>query len=227
MIVFAVPDLHFPFCDDDSIDVVIHQISKEKPDVVIQLGDLYDQYSFSRFDRDFNLMVPQAEIERGRAMAISFWKRVKKASPKARCIQLHGNHDQRLLKRALSALPEVYPMIKDANDRLYTFDGVETLKSDRDFVEIDGVIYCHGWQSKLGAHTNYFGKSVVRGHSHKAGLKCWQDESSKHKFLFEMECGCLVDETSLPLCYTASTYSKWTKALGVIVDGRPWLEVIK
>jgi len=226
MLVYAIPDIHFPYVDKKALKKVLNAIRDEKPDVVIQMGDLYDQYVFGRFDRNLNEISPDEEMSRGRKMAVNFWRTIKKHVPEARCIQLSGNHDMRMLKTIISKAPEYLGMVEKARDKMYSFDGVETFNSDRDFVEIDGVVYVHGWKQKVWDHYVHFNKPVVRCHSHRAELRSLQNRSTDYKFAFEMACGCLVDESSVPFNYTTSKMNNWEKAFGVIVDGRPWLEYL-
>ena len=221
-VVLCVPDLHFPWADKQALKEVYRAIRREKPNVVIQLGDLYDQYVFSRYDRDMNLITPEDEVKLAKKQATEFWAEVHKIVPRARKIQLIGNHDVRVRKRVMEKLPELATIL-DVKGMLYTWPHVEVLPSDKDSVEIDGVVYTHGWMTKLGDHMKYFGKSVVHGHSHKPGL-CYAP--TKNGFHFEMDVGFLADEKSTPLSYTSSKHSKWLKAYGVVEDGMPRLVIL-
>lgn len=42
-----MPDMHLPWVDAKKLAQIYTAIEREKPDVVIQLGDLYDFYSHS------------------------------------------------------------------------------------------------------------------------------------------------------------------------------------
>lgn len=222
MKVFVIPDVHFPWVDKKALKQIYKAIKHEKPNVVIQLGDLYDQYVFSKYDRDMNLITPEKEVKLAREMATEFWATIHKIVPRARKIQLIGNHDVRIKKRVMEKLPEL-SCILDVQQKLYSFPHVQVLKSDRDSIEIDGVVYTHGWMTKLGDHMKYFGKSVVHGHSHRPGVAY---EPKKNGFIFEMDVGHLADEKSTPLSYTNSKHSKWLKAYGIVEDGMPRLSII-
>lgn len=52
MKIAVIPDTHFPYCDDKKIGQTRAGIRQFKPDVIIQVGDLLDQVSFSSFPRD-------------------------------------------------------------------------------------------------------------------------------------------------------------------------------
>lgn len=218
MKVFVIPDLHFPYTNKKVLKKVINLIKQEKPTHVIQLGDILDQYSFSKFSRSLNLTTPKKEIKRGLGMARQFWKDIQKAAPKAKYLQLLGNHDIRIQKRIAERLPELESLFDLQN--LYDFKGVKVSKSDRDHLMIDGVIYTHGHYSKSIDHAKYYLKPTVHGHLHRAGLSTFGD-------LWSMDVGHLADEKSLPLSYTASKTSRWHMAVAVVENSNPRLILIK
>lgn len=215
--VLAIPDVHFPFHNQDSLSLVYALIEKLHPDVVIQLGDLYDMYSFSKYPRSQDIMTPNEELAEGRQAAEAMWKNVRKSgTSKMRMIQILGNHDERPAKRIQEKYPEISSLI-DLN-HLWSFNGVETISEDRAKFSIDGVIYTHGHKSKLGDHMKFLGKSVVRGHSHRAGL-IWLNQWDS--LLFEMECGYIADDKSAPLMYTHTQQMQWIQACGFISEYGP------
>lgn len=217
MKVLCIPDLHFPFTDEKALDQVISIIKREKPQAVIQLGDLFDAYAFSRFARSLNVMTPQQEVELAVRMAKNFWARVKKAVPRAKLYQLKGNHDVRFQKKLVTHSPEFEHLVNF--DELFRFPGVKVLKTDRDHLVLDNVVYCHGFLSKSEKHLNHFDSCVVHGHLHSSSIICKGDR-------WVMNCGHLADETSLPLQYTQSKVTGWTKAIGIVEDRQPRLILI-
>lgn len=219
--VFAFGDTHFPY--NINLNKIYKAIKKEKPSVVIHVGDLLDQYMFSKYGKDYEELSPKKELDKAVKQANNMWVKIKSIVPKARCIQLLGNHDIRILKQTKTKFPEVYFLIKEAYDSIYTFSGVETMKSDRDFVIIDNIVYCHGWQA---SHISHFGKAVVRGHSHKACLSLVKNEKTGYNLNFEMQVGCCGNEQLVPLSYPASKKTGWKLAYGIVVDGHPYLETI-
>ena len=48
----VLPDIHFPFQDKNALKVALDLINYVKPSVIIQVGDLVDCYSISRFSKD-------------------------------------------------------------------------------------------------------------------------------------------------------------------------------
>jgi hypothetical protein len=150
-------------------------------------------------------------------MAKKMWEDIRAAAPKAKCIQLQGNHEARLVKTIMRKAPELLSLCKSMKD-LYKFKGVKVLGSDRDHIEIDGVIYIHGYLNKLGDHAKFFQQSVCHGHSHRAGIFYEQTQAG---LIFELDCGFLADKDALPLQYTQSKFSKWITGVGIVEDGVP------
>lgn len=222
MKIVFVPDTHFPFEDRGAIAKVIKIIKKERPTHIIQAGDLLDLYSFSRYEKSANLTNPKSELSQGLSRATKFWAAVRKASPKAKCYQLIGNHEDRLNKYIARNAPELEGMVKSIAD-MFDFPGVKVMRSSKDHLIIDGVVYTHGHLTKLGDHAKYYRKSCVHGHSHRVGIFY---EQTIDGLIWEMDTGYLGDETALPLQYTQSKFSKWTKAVGVVEDGQPRLVLL-
>lgn len=213
--VFAIPDLHAPFTDWKAVSKIYRDIDNANPDYVVQLGDAVDFLAFSRFARSQDIMSPSEEVEEARSGLLRFWENVHKAAPKAKKIQLAGNHEARLLRQALERYPEIYSLLSRYQGDLFKFKNVETITDHRHELDIGGVIYCHGWLTRLGDHAKYFLRPVVHGHTHRAGII----HTSLHgKTIFEMDCGYLADKLQVPLQYGPTKTTLWVKGYGV-VDG--------
>lgn len=214
--VFIVPDLHFPFHDVKAYHQVLALIKKEKPTHVVQIGDLLDQYVFSKYSKNSSI-TPADDVESGLELGRDFWSTIKQLVPKAKRIQILGNHDMRLAKRIAERLPELSDFFSHKD--LYKFAGVDVLASDRDYRVIDGVVYCHGWLSKSLDHAIFFNKPTVHGHRHRPCIE------TKGK-LWSMDTGYLADPSSKPLSYTMSKYSQWAPACGIVENGKPRLVLL-
>lgn len=219
--VVAVPDLHLPWVCQKSLDYIYKVIDNEKPDIVIQLGDLYDFYSHTKFARSHDIMTPKEEASEARLGAEKFWKTIKKITPRSRKIQLLGNHCVRPIKRIQEKYPEIASMID--MKPMFTFSGIETVYDDRSWIEIEGVIYLHGYLTQLGAHTRHFMKPVVHGHSHRGGTVFF---NTLHGMLWELDCGYLADKTQAPLMYGPTKNVLWTKGLGIVDSYGPRFVIV-
>jgi predicted MPP superfamily phosphohydrolase len=213
--VVALGDTHHPWANRECLDAALGVIERFQPDAVVQIGDLYDLYSFSRYAGSMNLCTPKEELTRARSDAEAMWKAVQSLAPKAACYQIHGNHDSRIFKMVASKAPQLEAVLDmlDAHS-LWRFDGVETTGGERDELELDGNLYIHGYR-KMGEHLKYFGKNVVLGHLHK-GYVIYQRYLGETRW--EMNCGYLAQSTAPVMAYTSTKTSDSTTGLGII-DG--------
>lgn len=211
MKILVVGDLHFPYHNKRALRKVYAAIKKEKPTHIVQIGDLFDQYSFSRFTKK-NITTSQKELKRARSVALTFWKTCRTLS-KAKCYQILGNHDIRLSKRISERVPEAYELVKEKLDEIYTFRGVKTIYDDRTELKICGITFMHGYRSRLGDHMRYNRSSTVVGHSHTGGVVYEQYNGG---VIWELNAGYLANEKSEPLKYRPQSTSKWTLGYGLI-----------
>lgn len=222
-------DVHAPFTNRQAVKKVIEYCRFFKPALVGQIGDLYDQYSFSNYAKIVNKFTPQQEVRAGRRIAEEMWEAIRAASPKARLIQKTGNHCSRIVKRVTEVLPSVlltFKMKKQGKDeiqhlvninKLFEFDGVETDMDYTNETRFPGYMACHGFRNR-GEHVKYYGQNVVVGHSHLGGVDYLR---RGNKSLWELNCGFLGDSNSLVFRYGDNRLKNWTPGYGVIDDLGP------
>lgn len=211
--VLCIPDAHAPWASEAVTLKIYEAISNKKYDVIIQLGDLLDLYSYSKFARSHDICTPKEEVEAGYEWSNNFWKQIHKLAPKSRKIQLKGNHDDRLMKRAFERWPEAASILMRAEHSLYKFPNVETIQDSRDPLEIEGVIYIHGYLTKIGDHAKYFLKPVVHGHTHRGGTIFL---NMGGRLIWELDCGYMADQNAVPLQYGPTKNVLWTEGYGEI-----------
>jgi predicted phosphodiesterase len=192
MRVVTLGDTHLPFHHKGIFNWVFDVVKALQPDAVVQIGDCYDMFSFSKYPRSLNVTTPRDELEDGRKAFEWMWNGVKAAAPQTSCYQLwSGNHDQRPLKRALESLPEAEDWIAKGLRDLYTMDGVTLVDDSAEELEIDGVLYQHGHLTH-GRHAPWNQQSTVHGHTHRGGVAWWQQ---RERCYFELGVGWLGDVT--------------------------------
>jgi predicted phosphodiesterase len=207
----VVGDLHFPFTNMQTLEKFYAFLAKEKPARCVQMGDLLDQMSHSKFPTSRNIYTPAQEMSIGHKMSKEFWARVQEIVPGIECHQILGNHDVRPIKRLIESYPagELFFSI----DRFYQFDGVTTHLDARKELILDGVIFHHGYRSKLGDHRDYALMSCVVGHTHTGGVTFRQ---VRGEILFELNAGFMGDVDSKALSYTSQKIVQWTQGFGYI-----------
>lgn len=211
-----IPDLHFPYHDSAALELCIRFCEDYRPRVIVQLGDLYDQFSFSKYARDLSAVElnPADEHRLARIEAETMWARLKKTG--AECYQIiDGNHDLRVIKRMAEKLPEHAFIGKSWLDEQLDFPGVAKLSSE---AVIDGVMIMHGMR-KPGEHARYNQMNTVTGHTHKARIEYFANINGSY---WEMNCGWLGDKKAPVFSYRSQTKIDDTNiGFGVIQDGQP------
>lgn len=216
--ILVIGDTHFPWVHVGALEAV-YEFIRQNPDIthVVQIGDLYDLYSWAKFPRSHMIYTPKHEIELGRQMAAEMWAKIRAMLPKAKLHQILGNHDMRPMKKVLEMAPELEIFVELT--RWYEFEGVELLADPRAWLTIENVHFTHGHLSGLGAHSSRFLKNVCCGHTHRGG--CVFTHLSNGQTLFELNVGFLGDPLSKPLSYTAKALENWTLGFGVIDEWGP------
>ena len=223
-ITIAIGDAHFPFSCAGSIMLIYALIEQVYAYCVahgitlniIQEGDLFDMWSFGRFARSHCYIRPDEEIRLGMQMSKEFWATIRRLAPKAKLVQIRGNHDIRPMRKLLASnAPELEVFFKF--DPIFMFDGVTTHLDTRENVFIDSIQHTHG-HLKSGTHRAKLGTHVAHGHTHKGGMYY---SKVNGVWLYELDVGYVGDPKSPALGYTEkkSDSQHWHKGVGLIT---PW-----
>lgn len=197
--VLCIPDIHFPWHSERGLALLYDLAAVGQPNLIIQLGDLYDLLAFSRFSRSHNLYTPAEELDSARRHAVSMWRRLAELCPRSKRVQIRGNHDDRASKRVAEVLPEIEHLVTPAIAALFQFDGVETFQDSRMEYEFEGVLYQHGHMPG-GRHFLHNMQPTVTGHTHKGGTwyKALADQT-----IWELNAGFLGDHHAPVFSYHA------------------------
>lgn len=215
--------MHAPFHSREAISKTLRLVRETAPDAVVQVGDLYDNFNWSRFYKSPDIISPRKELDQARSFAERFWNDVKRAAPRTKRFQLSGNHDQeRLEKLSLTAAPALSSMVQERAAELMTFDGVETLYDYRDYLPLrvngETINFCHGFLSHTISHVEHYNRSVVCGHLHRASIDY---VTRGGRTLFGLNVGWTGNERKPVFNYTKSTVKNWTVGLGLLDERGP------
>jgi predicted MPP superfamily phosphohydrolase len=217
--VIAIGDFHAPFHHRAALSWVLATIEEEQPEVVVQMGDLYDLYGFSKYPRSHNIMTPNAEMDEARAHAEFLWSEVRRLSRGVSCYQLMGNHDDRAMKRIIERSPEHERFVYDGVKEFYSFEGVTTVDDSSEELEIDGVLYHHGHRSQIGQHAAWNRQCTVNGHLHRGGVVYSQEKAGT---IWELNAGWLGDREAPVFSYHSQKKRHGTTlGLGLVDSNGP------
>lgn len=145
----VIPDPHaHPNFDNTRADWLGKLILDLKPDVVVNMGDMWDMSSMASYDKgskSFQGRTFKADLDAGLEFDERLWAPTKKAKKKRpRRIFVEGNHEFRL-KRALELQPELEGIIgfNDFDLKRNYDDIVEYEGSTPGQILVDGITYCH------------------------------------------------------------------------------------
>lgn len=218
MRILAIGDVHEPWGHRKAKKWLIQFIKQFKPDTVVQVGDLYDLFAYSRFPKAIRVPV-EDELVQGRAAAAALWGAVNKAAPKAKLYQLFGNHDERPIKKALSVAPELLPLVGPSLRDLYTFPNVKTVFDPKEELYINDICFMHGYRSRLGDHARYNQGNTVCGHSHTGGVVYQRNRKGVY---WELNAGLLGDPEAEVFGYRSQRMNHTcTVGVGVIDELGP------
>lgn len=210
--VLCIGDAHFPFACPDTLSQVYAFAEAAQPDVIVQLGDLMDLYSFSSFPKSLNYYNPFEEVQLARKMAGEMWETLHRLAPKARRVQLWGNHSVRPHKRLLESAPELEPFFD--LKKIYSFDGVELQEDYRTEVIIQDTAFIHGYYGgPIGKHRDYMTMNCVTAHTHRGGVTF---KRFGERTLFELNAGYIGMPNAKVFSYTPQKITHWTPGFGFI-----------
>lgn len=211
--ILVIGDIHAPFVHLPTMELIFRYNREHKPCTIVQVGDALDFYAHSKFPRSQNIYGPQEEERLGREFLEKMWAQLQVENPGVKCLMLRGNHCIRPVKRALESAPSVEHIVEAHLDRLFTFDGVQSVHDHRDVLEIDGILFHHGYLGKLGDHRDSALCNFVVGHTHRGGVSY---RRIRTETLWELNAGFCGDPDSKAMSYTGSKIQNYTLGFGVI-----------
>lgn len=219
----VISDIHWPFENKKVTDKFIEFVRENQPQYVFLNGDAWDFYSHSKFPRSHNIFTPKDEENSAREKNISFWQAIKKFSPKSKCTQMMGNHDIRPMRRVLEVYPEAEDWVKERMNKLFSFEGVETVMDPREERIIGDICIFHGYRGKLGDHRDYTHYNCIVGHTHQPGVVF---RRIRNQALWELNSGLAGDPEAKGLTYTPQKITNWVSSFGYVDQYGPRVIIV-
>lgn len=213
--ILVLPDTHAPWIDWKAMKEAKKWADKNKPDLVIQLGDLTDQKIWSRWQNDTDDFCPSKEFD----LAEKEMNKLHKMFPEM--VILRGNHDERVKTKAIeNGIPG--KMFNDVNE-VFDFEGWKWVERGEHIIvktPKGKIHFMHG--DEMGGNpaqkSRILGMSIIQGHTHKASIT-YTKTPENHFFGAEM--GCLIDTPSKATRYAQANPVGISIGFGVVEDGVP------
>lgn len=208
--------MHMPFHHRKWLKWQLQVIKDVQPAYVVQVGDLKDIHFASKYAKTLNIMTPAQEIKDGRRYAEDFWSDVRALVPKARKIQLQGNHEDRINKRLFENAPYLEGLL-DLEEHM-RFEGVETVGNSSEELFLGNVVGQHGYMN-FGAHARHNQMPTFCGHSHHGGVVYYQNRLGTY---WELNVGFGGDRDSRVFGYrNRKALDGWTLGCGIVDELGP------
>lgn len=215
MKILVLGDVHLPFTNWSCVQACATFAKSYKPDLIIQVGDITDQYNWSLYKREPDGPNATLEFE----MMIESFKRFHSYFKSYDIKILFGNHDKRKMLRAFEVnIPKA--MIKTL-DELFPYENIIWHTSVEPFVA-DNTIFIHGDEMMGNAwqKAQRLGHSLVQGHDHLGYLNYI---NTFKKQIFGMSAGCMIDAQSIAARYAAKNPMRCWLGWATVTDGIPHL----
>ncbi len=212
MRVGVIGDTHIPYELEGYLQFCKDTFKAWKVNRVVHIGDLVDHHALSFHDSEPTLKGIGGEFMDARVRLKPWYD----AFPKLTLI--NGNHDlipaRQLTKIGMDAEVWMKPL-----KEIYEFPKGWTVEDE---IEIDGVLYHHGYTA---GGVNGFRNdakarmvSTVSGHCHgNAGVSA---TASHHRLVWGMAVGCGVDNKSMAMAYGKHFKSKPIVSCGIVIEGK-------
>lgn len=214
--ILVLPDMHAPWINWPAVLQAYKWAKRHKPDLVIQIGDITDQKIWSRWQKDVDDASPSDEF----LEAEKCLKKLHKMFPKM--IILRGNHDVRILSKAVEAgIPA--QMFNDIN-QVFNYKGWTWVPQNKKLViqTVRGpILFVHGDEQggTVVQKSRILGMSIIQGHTHKASVTY---TTTLKGTIFGAEMGCIMDTDSKAAKYAAANPVGSSVGFGVVKYGVPY-----
>jgi hypothetical protein len=210
--ILVIPDLQIPFQHAYALTFLKSVRDEYNPDLVVCVGDEWDNCALSRYPKDPDGMSAGDEYRKAKRASRPYYE----AFPNVYLCE--SNHRERLYKRAYEAgIPR--EMVRETHAYMGAPEGWVWA----DQWVFDGIIFEHGDRAS-GANAgeklidaNH--ASVVYGHHHDSPGITYRKKANK--ILFAMNVGCLIEQSAYSMSYTKHNRNKPVLSCGIIIDGVP------
>lgn len=217
-----VPDLQVPQHSTQHVAALANYITKTKPAEVISVGDEADFTGISRWAHGTPLQY-ETNLHKEREATIDVLRTLKVTQ------MVRSNHTDRLFNTIKMRVPEFRHLPELDLAKFLRLDELGVTYHRQPTEIAPGWILAHGDEGNLSQQggmtamnlAKRFGKSVVCGHTHRAGLTHATEAVAGKvtRTLWGLEVGHMMDMRKAT--YLKGGYGNWQQAFGLLhVDGK-------
>lgn len=215
--VIAVPDVHRPFHDPRAWELALQIIEGERPEYVVQMGDLGDFYAVMRHGKKFGRAQAFAdELDDVRAGVRELVTATQYKGLRSR-VWLQGNHEESFERYVAEHAPQIESFVKPGRELLELPVDDVWVPYRREW-SVGSVIFAHD-MGHAGVHSvmanlRADGRKTVTAHTHRAGI-AWGAASHVREGHWTMSCGWLGDREQITYLHP-SQMRDWRLGIGQV-----------
>lgn len=166
--ILVLPDIHVPYQNKVALEAAMRLGEEFQPDEVVQLGDLLDCYTLSKYSRSSNRHGNIAdEIEE----AHDLLDEIKTRTGAKRATFIEGNHEARIRKYVLEKCPELANLNALRVDHMLRLADIGwDFIPEHKFYQVNNVFFTHGEYANMHSakkHIDEYRVTVIHGHTHR------------------------------------------------------------
>jgi len=193
--IIFLSDLHIPFVNKISLEIVLDFMKDLKPNKIILGGDILDFYQISNFTKNPKQRNTNEEI----LLTKKFLYDLRNKFYDAEIIYLEGNHELRLERYIINNAKELYEILENILIEKLELEKLN-IKYQKGVFKIGKLWFFHGHEincknSNIEYITNVVWKNVydnfICGHWHRTQDKTWK--SINNKYYGGYIAGCLCE----------------------------------
>jgi predicted phosphodiesterase len=212
----VISDLQIPYHHEQAVKNLIKLVKREKFDLVLNTGDELDMQSQSKWAKGTHLEY-EGQLHADRSLAQDILYDLKTTDI------TRSNHTDRLYHTLVRGAPSLIGLPELDYPNFMDFSGLGIRFHKKPFEFYRGWVLVHGDEGSMNQNAGLtalglakkFGKSVVCGHTHRAGISAFTEGiGSQYRTLWGLEAGNVMDKKKAS--YLKAGSANWQMSVAVI-----------
>jgi len=212
----VISDLQIPFHHEAAVKNLIKLVNREKFDLVLNTGDELDMQSQSKWAKGTHLEY-EGQLDADRSLAQNILWDLKTTDI------TRSNHTDRLYHTLVRGAPSLIGLPELEYSRFMDFANLGIRFHKKPFEFHRGWVLVHGDEGSMNSNAGLtalglakkFGKSVVCGHTHRAGISAYTEGlGASYRTLWGLEAGNVMDKRKAS--YLKAGSANWQMSVAVI-----------
>jgi len=212
----VISDLQIPFHHEAAVKNLIKLVNREKFDLVLNTGDELDMQSQSKWAKGTHLEY-EGQLDADRSLAQNILWDLKTTDI------TRSNHTDRLYHTLVRGAPSLIGLPELEYSRFMDFANLGIRFHKKPFEFHRGWVLVHGDEGSMNSNAGLtalglakkFGKSVVCGHTHRAGISAYTEGlGASYRTLWGLEAGNIMDKKKAS--YLKAGAANWQMSVAVI-----------